>query len=188
MGTPCMFLLRRQWSSRISSSSCSSRCVGTPSAGLPGHDRLLQLAAALQAGGAAAAAWPSRAMRTRLNAESHDHKGLPDKLAHQVVHASHLSAPQGHHRQQAAAAALQDGAHSVEHPLLPAFPGQVIGHPICGLHHHCSITQRSSQACMWTHGQPLARLLKHGRRLHLHTPPLQATEVVVVRICYRQTT
>ena len=95
-----------------------------------------------------------------LNAESYDPKGLVRKLAHQVSFASHLSAPQGHNRQQAAAAALQDGAHSVEHPLLPAFPGQVIGHPICGLHHHCSIMQHSSLSCMWTHTPPLARLLK----------------------------
>ena len=114
--------------------------------------------------------------------------GLHIKPAHQVSHASHLSAPQGHHRQQAAAAALQDGAHSVEHPLLPAFPGQVIGHPIRSLHHHCSIAQHSSLACMWTHGLPLARLLKHGRQLPLHTPRLQATDVVIVRRSHCQTT
>ncbi len=54
----------------------------------------------------------------------------------------HLGAAQSHNRQQAAAAALEDGAHSAEQPLLAALAGQMIGHSICRLHHHCSTDQQ----------------------------------------------
>ena len=63
----------------------------------------------------------------------------------------HLGAAQSHNRQQAAAAALEDGAHSAEQPLLAALPGQVIGHSICRLHHHCSTNkQRVSTAAAFS--------------------------------------
>ena len=53
----------------------------------------------------------------------------------------HLSSAQGHYREEAAAAALQDGAHSTQKPLLPTLSWKVIGHPVCGFDHNCSIAR-----------------------------------------------
>ena len=51
----------------------------------------------------------------------------------------HLSAAQGYDGKEASPAALEDGAHSAQKPLLPTLPGKMVRHAICGLHHNCTI-------------------------------------------------